>query len=159
MWFLGSGIPTGLQTISAALTSGTTDDIFSFSGAVTAATDTEVIDFDSINEDAANPTVTLNKAGRTGISFALMYGGGAAPGGTLAAGNSAARSADLGNFYGQACYETTVDSADHTIGWSTLTSDDLAFVAICVSEVLPVSDPTAWINERRTPRRRSMQRW
>jgi len=135
LWFLGAGIPSGAQTVSVDLASATTDDLQGVSTTLTAADNTKVIDFDSISENAANPTVTLQKGDRTGISLCAMYGGGGAPGGTLATGNTLGPTEDLGAFYAQTCRETTVDSADHTIGWSTLTSDDLAFVALCVSEV------------------------
>lgn len=137
LWFLGSGVPTGAQTVSADLASATTDDIHGISWTLTGAANLEVIDSDSISENAADPTRTLQAGGRTKISIAAMYGGGAAPGGTLAAGNTLSHTHDLGAFYSQSCYETTVDNADHTIGWSTLATDDLAFVAIAVSEVLP----------------------
>jgi hypothetical protein len=64
-----------------------------------------------------------------------MYGGAGAPTGTLAAGNTLDHTHDLGNFMSQSCYETTVDASDHTIGWSTLAIEDLAFVAVAISEV------------------------
>lgn len=156
LWFLGTGIPTGLQTISASLASATTDDILSASFVINAASDTQVIDYGSIQEDAANPTVTLRKFGRSGGCIAAMYGGGAAPGGTLATGCTLERTADLGNFMAQTCRETTPNTSDFTIGWSTLTSDDLAFVAICVAEAR--SDVPGLITEKRTARRRTMQR-
>lgn len=141
LWFLGEAIPTGAQTISADLATATTDDIHFISWSVTAADDTEVIDSDGLADNQADPVVTLQKAGRTGWCVAAMYGGGAAPGGTLATGNTASHDHDLTAFYSQSCRETTVDSADHTIGWSTLGTDDLAFVALCVSEVLPPLGP------------------
>lgn len=139
LWFLGSGVPSGVQTVSIDLDSATADDIHFVLWQLSGAADLEVIDFDEINENAANPTVTLQSAGRNKICLAAMYGGGAAPGGTLATENTLDHTFDLGAFYSQTCYESTVDNADHTIGWSTLTSDDLAFVAIAVSEVIPPS--------------------
>jgi len=146
IWFLGSAIPTGTQTISVDLASATTDDIHFVVASMTAAADTEVIDSDGIAENAANPTVTLQKAGRTAGCWAIMYGGGAAPGGTLATGCTLDHTHDLTAFYSQACYETTIGTGDFTIGWSTLGTDDLAFVAVAVSEVSAlVEDPAPYV--------------
>lgn len=135
IWFLGSGVPTGTQTVSIDLTSASTTDIHTVVWELSGADDLEVIDSDEINDNAANPTVTLQAGGRSKIGLCAMYGGGAAPGGTLAAGNTLDHTHDHGAFYSQTCYETTVDNADHTIGWSTLGTDDLAFVAVAISEV------------------------
>lgn len=135
LWFLGSSIPTGTQTISVDLDSATADDIHFVVWELSGSRDLEVIDFDELNENAANPTVTLQSGGRVKISICAMYGGGAAPGGTLATGNTLDHTFDIAAFYSQTCYETTVDNADHTIGWSTLGTDDLALVAIAVAEV------------------------
>lgn len=136
-WFVGSGIPTGTQTITHDLVSAVSDDVHYILWELSGARDLEVIDSDLLEENQANPVVTLNKAGRSAICLCAMYGGGAAPQGTLAAGNTLDHTHDLGAFYSQSCFETTVDTADHAIGWSTLTSDDLAFVAIAIAETIP----------------------
>lgn len=150
IWFLGASIPTSTQTVSIDLTSATTDDFQFIVCSLTAATDTEIIDFDSLSNNVANPTVTLNKGGREGACWAHLYSGAAAPGGTLAADNTLDHTHDFGAFMAQACYETTIDTADHTIGWSTLETDDVAFVAVCVAEALPAPGP-----HRREMRRRN----
>lgn len=136
LWFLGASIPTGNQTVSADLASATTDDIQFVSWSYTAGADCEVIDSDSISENTASPTVLMSAGGREKASVCAMYGGGAAPGGTLATGNTLGPTEDLGAFMAQTCYETTPDNADHTIGWSNLASDDLAFVALAFAEVV-----------------------
>lgn len=136
LWFVGRGFLTGLQTISADLASATTDDIHFVSWSINAVCDCEVIDFDSINDNVANPTVTLQKGGREGICLGALYSGGATPAGAtgIAAGNTAGPNFDMTAFYSDTLTETTVDNADHTIGWTTLGTDDVAFVALCVSE-------------------------
>lgn len=136
LWFLGASIPTGAQTVSVDLASATTDDIHGVCFTLTGGANTEVIDSDGIAENAANPTVTLQKTDRNAQCFAAMYGGGAAPGGTLATGCTAGPDFDLGAFYSQTCRETNSSRTDFTIGWSTLGSDDLAFVACAVAEVI-----------------------
>lgn len=147
LWFLGSGIPTGLQAVSIDQDAASGDNTHAICWTFTADTDTEVIDSDELNEDAANPTVTLSAGGRTKISICHMYGGAAAPGGTLAADNTLGPVFDLGPFYSQSCHETTPDNADHTIGWSTLSSEDLALVAVAISEVAGGTGHTANPND------------
>lgn len=140
---LGGTFTSGAGTLVINLASATGDDIHInvwYRGSDTSA-DLEIIDSDGISENAANPTVTLQKSGRSGSCVCQMYGGGAAPGGTLAAGNTLDGNVDHTAFYSQACHETTIDTADHTIGWSTLATDDLAFVACCVAEIVPFIKP------------------
>ncbi|HEX7098955.1 MAG TPA: hypothetical protein VF377_06915 [Acidimicrobiia bacterium] len=134
VWFLGEDVPSGAQTVSADLTAASTTDVAFTVIALDGATDLDVTEFRFLQEDQSNPTVTLQPYGRTKISLAGMYGGGAAPGGTLATGNTLAQTHDFGSFYSQVCYETTPDDEAHTVGWSSLQSDDLAFVAIAVAE-------------------------
>lgn len=136
IWFLGSGVPAGTQTVSADLTSASGTDVHFVVWELSGADDLEIVDSDLINDNVANPTVTLSASGRNKISLCAMYGGGAAPGGTLATGNTLDHTHDLGAFYSQTCYETTVSNANHTIGWSSLGTDDVALVAIAVSEVV-----------------------
>ena len=150
LWFLGAGIPSGTQTVSVDLDSATGDDIHFVVWELSGGADLEVIDSDELNNNAANPTVTLQSGGRTKISLCAMYGGGAAPGGTLATGNTIGHTHDLGAFYSQTCSETTVDNANHTTGWSTLGTDDLALVAIAVSEKEPITGTLAVTNANDT---------
>ena len=79
LWFLGAGIPSGAQTVSVDLASGTTDDIHFVSMGMTASHNCEVVDFDEINDNVANPSVTLQYSGRTALAVAALYGGGASP--------------------------------------------------------------------------------
>jgi len=158
LWFLGAGIPTGAQTISAALSIATTDDIHGISFSLTALTNTEVVSSGSINEDAANPTITLAKNGRVAWGTAAMYGGAAAPGGTLATGNTLGPTSDLGAFYSQTCRETTPDATNRAIGWSTLAADDLAFVALNVSEIVAVTSIPDILKAPRLPGGRDVGR-
>lgn len=135
IWFLGAAIPTGNQTVSADLASATTDDIHFMSMSVTAAADTEVIDSDLLQENAADPSVTLQYGGRTALAFAALYGGGAAPTSfTPNANCGTVDDHDLGAFYAEVIRQTTAGSADFAIG-GTAASDDLAYVALAVSEV------------------------
>src|SRR5574338_311067 len=63
LYFLGSGIPTGTQTVSIDLTSATTTDIQFTCVTLTANADTAMIDSDQASENQANPSVTLQYGG------------------------------------------------------------------------------------------------
>lgn len=142
LWFLGSGIPTGLQTISVNLASGTTDDLHIVVMSVTANADTEIVDFDSLSNNVANPSVTLQYGGRTCLSIAALYGGGAD--GTAFTPNANCTTIhdhDLGAFFSEVIRQTTPGSADFAIG-GTASSDDVAYVAMAISEVVSVTTVT-----------------
>jgi hypothetical protein len=141
LWFLGSGVPTGTQTVSADLASATTDDIHFVSITLDAADDLEVVSKGGINENAANPSVTLAYAGRTCMSFAAFYGGGASPAAFTENANCT-RVADfaIAAFYSVVLRQTTAGSTDFAIG-GTASSDDVAFAAIAVSEVQKITPP------------------
>ncbi len=133
LWFLGSGVPTGTQTVSADLTSATTDDIEFVCITFTSSGDTYVIDSDSVSADQANPSVTLQYQGRTAIAVGALYGGGAAPSSFTPNGNcTEVASEDLGAFYAFVLRQTTPGTADFAIG-GTSSSDDVAFVALAAT--------------------------
>src|SRR5690348_8643133 len=75
IYFLGSSVPTGTQTVSVDLTSGTTTDIFGVSYTLDGAGDLEVVGRGGVNENAANPSVTLGYGGRTCMAFSVLYSG------------------------------------------------------------------------------------
>ena len=135
IWFLGSSVPQGTQT--ASYTPGaTTDDIHAVCSTWLGAADIEIIDFDSISENVANPSVTLQYGGRSAMAFAALYGGGTGPAAFTANANcTAGLGEDLGAFYSQVMRQTTAGTADFAIG-GTAATDDVAFVAIAMSEVL-----------------------
>jgi len=135
LWFLGTGVPQGTQTVSYTPGS-TTDDIHAVVITLTGADDLEVVDQDGISENAANPSVTLQYGGRTCIAIAALYGGGVAPSSFTPNGNcTSVHDHDLGAFYSVVIRQTTPGSADFAIG-GTASSDDVAYSAIAVSEVV-----------------------
>lgn len=138
LWFLGTGIPTGNQTVSVDLASATTDDIEFVSMSFTAEMDTQIVDSDGIAENATNPSVTLQYTGRTCLAVAALYGGGAAPSSFTPNGNcTAVQSEDLGAFYASVIRQTTPGTSDFAIG-GTASGDDVAYVAAAISETLGV---------------------
>jgi hypothetical protein len=134
LWFLGTGIPTGAQTVSANLASGTTDDIHFVCMSFIAARDCEVIDFDSINGDVADPSVTLQRGTRSCWSVAALYGGNSAPSAfTPNANCTTVHDFDLGNFYSEVIRSTSSGTGDFVIG-GTAVSDDVAYAALAFAE-------------------------
>lgn len=141
LFFLGSGIPTGAQTVSVDLTSATTDDIEFVSLSYTAAADCAVESVSSIDGDVANPSVFLPANGKSCIAVCALYSGGAnVPVGTLLTGMSRVHDHDLGAFVATVDRQTSPSSSDFTIGY-TLATDDVALAALNFAEVpAPVSD-------------------
>lgn len=136
LWFLGSGIPTGTQTVSVDLTSATGDDfhfvILDFEG----DEDMEVVDFDSVNENATNPSVTLQYPDdRTCIAVAALYGGGADGSAfTPSTGNETVHDHDLGAFYSEVIRQTRASTGGTWAIGGTSAADDVAFVALALAE-------------------------
>lgn len=142
LWFLGAGVPQGTQTVSYT-PGATTDDIHAVCITLKGADDLEVIAVDGIDNNVANPSVTLNYAGRTCMAFAALYGGGADGGSfTPNANCTTLHDEDLGNFYSEVICQTTAGSADFAIG-GTSSTDDVAFAAMAVTEVVAGFTATA----------------
>lgn len=134
MWFVGSGLPAaGSQTVSVDMSTASLADfpywVFQLSG----GGDLEVVDSDIVQEDAANPSVTLSYGGRRCITVGGIYHGTTAtptPNGNMTAGDTY----DFTNRGGRIDYQTTPGTSDFTFGY-TSSSDDVAMVAACFSEV------------------------
>lgn len=149
IWFLGSGIPQGTQTVSYT-PGATTDDFHAVCITLLAARDTETIDNDGISENVANPSVTLQYNGREAMAFAALYGGGAD--GTAFTPNANCTTLhdhDLGAFYSEIIAQTTAGTADFAIG-GTSGTDDVAFAAIAVAEI-GVMVGTRWVGLDQRP--------
>jgi len=148
LWFLGASVPQGAQTVSVTC-GATTDDFHFVAITLLAATNLEVVDSDGIDNNVANPSVTLQYAGRSCMSFAALYGGGA-DGGSFApnANCTTVHDHDLGAFYSEIIRQTTAGTADFAIG-GTSGTDDVAFAAMAVSEALRRAQ-TSWA-ELETP--------
>lgn len=136
IWFLGTGVPSGTQDVVASFSSNF--DLLKFQ-AVTLVTDdgsdTEVLDSDLLQEDQADPSVTLTYSGRVGIAFAALYGGGIAPTSfTPNANCTAMDEEDFGSTYAKFIRQTTPGTSDFAIG-GTAALDDVAYVAAAFAKV------------------------
>lgn len=138
-WFLGAGVPQGTQTVSYT-PGATTDDIHAVCITLLADGDLAVVDSDGVNDNVANPSVTLQYNGRTCMAFGALYGGGAAPTDfTPNANCTTVIDEDLGAFYSEIIRQTTAGSTDFAIG-GTSGTDDVAFAAVAVSEKVVGAD-------------------
>lgn len=136
-YFLGSGIPTGAQTVQVSVNGDGFSAYRASAFTVTANGNTEVVDSDgTINSDSvANPSVTLSLTGRTcWCAIGFMSGQGAVTGVTELSNWTATNENDFGALVGGAYRYNTVSTADVTAGW-TQTADDAAAVAVAIAEV------------------------
>jgi len=149
-YFWGSGIPTGVQTITVDLTSGTTTDIFGAAYSLDGAANLMVIDSDTRdNNAAADPTIlTLQYAGRSSMAFAVCYSGVTANTTlTVHATSTKDSTTDLaGNFTCGVQHQTTAGTADYSIQWGGVGVDDLAFATLAVTEVIAIPGPLAMMS-------------
>ena len=141
IYFLGSNIPTGNQTVSVTVSSGT-DAKTAWCITATAARNTQVSADSGIDENATNPSVTLGThSSFQGLVASVFYSGLAAPDdATIAAGSgftkltgSAAGGRDFGT--SAACAEYQILTGANAVANWTAAADDVAMSAIAIDEV------------------------
>lgn len=145
LYFLGSGIPTGAQTVSINRNEALTEiHAVAFTG--TALRDCEIIMVDSLIANAANganPQLTLLPAGREALSIAVILSGRAAEADLVEiTGVTRVHSHDHGGQVGVTARSSSVSTSDFTIGWTAL-GDQLAMIAANIAEVpdTPTTEP------------------
>jgi hypothetical protein len=132
-YFLGSGIPTGAQTVSITHSATATLKIATVNS-MTAAANTAVEVSNVIQADTANPQLALNSA-VSALRYVGVYSGAVGPTSlTLLGGMTAVHSHDFGAFCSRVDRETTASSGSFTIGY-TAASDDVGMVAVAIREV------------------------
>lgn len=140
-YFLGSGIPTGAQTVSVAYDDSNSAFKVCVAVTVTASSNTEVIDFDTLEGIAANPGVTLDSASRTAIRLLGMFSGrqdtSIDPGTGLTEMFAMNAEGGISRSY-QAARETTPSSGATALSF-TATSDDIALVGVALGEIAATS--------------------
>jgi len=135
-WFLGSGVPTGPQSVVVTRTNNTTVS-YSTCMTVTAAADTEVPTAPVLFQENGTFTVRAVDDGSPGANsqrYAQGYSGGAS---VLVAGTGSTvlGSIDFGAYTETTVRETTPGQGSRNVGFSYATSDDRAAVHLAVSEV------------------------
>lgn len=146
-WFLGSGIPTGAQTVFVGVGgAGGTKGARCYS--LTAETDLEIVDIGIISSDsAANPGVTLALGGRTAwAAIAFLSGQDAVSGVAPVADWTADEEIDVGVMTAGWYHYDTVGSTDVVAEW-TQTADDAIAIAVAVG-LVDVPDGSLLLRER-----------
>jgi hypothetical protein len=136
LWFLKNP-PSGTQPFVITLTSATTTDFFFVGMALTSSFGLEVVDFDSLSGDLANPSVILSDpSGRPGISFATLFSGhdGSTSHAVLAGWGTMANH-DYGTETVRVARQNARSTGDHPAGF-TATIEDTALVALRVAETV-----------------------
>lgn len=135
-YFLGSGLPTGAQTVSVTHNASSGDTRWIAAITVTAADDTEIIAADTIIDNAAtDPTFTFDTGSRSALRFlAAASGEGAA--GSIAGitGSTAVESIDTGARGAYIIRADAAASGSSTVG-ATAATEDVAVVGLAVAEV------------------------
>jgi hypothetical protein len=142
-YFLGTGIPTGTQSVSVSKSNATTLIHVVCCSVVAGGNDTEIVDEGGANGDAgnaANPSVALTYSGRSCMSFVGHYNAANAPG-SLAefTGQTLVHDHDHGNFCTKVSRRTNVENTDQTLGHTTV-SNSYAIVAIAIAEVVTATE-------------------
>lgn len=139
IWFLGSGIPTGAQTVHVVpggASLGTT--IVAVAATITATTDTEIVASGIVQDNVADPGVTLDSGSSLAIRYAVLTSGNRATAPTVFAGQTAGPGAqfaiNVDTDRWATTYQTSAASGVFRIGW-TLTTDDVAMCAVAIREI------------------------
>jgi hypothetical protein len=134
LYFLGSGIPTGVQTVSINHTAGSGVKIATCC-TVTAAADTEIAAAGVISEDATNPQIALDSGADSALRYCVINSGHGVVGNVAPlSGMSAVSDIDHGSRIVRVDRQTTAGSGSFTIGY-TATIEDVAMCAAAIKEV------------------------
>lgn len=134
IYWRGDSIPTGTQTVSMDLTTGTADDIQVVVFGLTGSANIEVIDTDVVQENTSNPSVTMSYAGRTCVTIsAFYYGGSVAP--TPNANMTNLHTHDFTAQFGSVDMQTTPGTTDFVCSYTA--NDDTGLAVASFTEVLP----------------------
>ncbi len=135
IYFLGSGVSGGAQTLSVDKTAAVATWVNCVT--ITAASDVEVIVDEGIDEDVDDPQVTLAFGGREAMSFGILYSGMESIGNIqdLADQTRLSNRAFAGTNLSVSSRLTNVQTADDTFGWNTDITEDVALSALAISEV------------------------
>lgn len=144
LFFLGSGVPTGSNTLRVDLTSNGSNWFGISVMAIVANDDTEVIDTDSgVSAAATNPAFTLSHSGRHAIDY---MAGGVGANSTVTSGvdddSRYAGGYDPGNATMTSMRSRYPGTSDFTIGIK-MANEDYGLVAAAIAQVVGGSPGTA----------------
>jgi hypothetical protein len=141
-WFLGSGVPTGAQTVTVTRTNNAAS-IYAVCVTVTASTDTETYGVTLLEEDQAlaEQSITDGSPGTNSMRYAGVNSGlSSVP--TTGANSTALASIDYGTRCDAVVRETTSGQGARSVGF-TDSLDDVAAVLLAIREVVSVTNATA----------------
>lgn len=132
VYFLGTGIPTGAQTVSVTVSGS--NDKWAACETFTAPFDTQVGDFGIAEESQADPSVALSTTGPS-FGVAVLTSGSNAPGDNVPnAGYTESNNHDFALLTASMIHADAQDAdGTFTIGWTSLT-DDVAMVALAIEQ-------------------------
>lgn len=133
IYFLGTGIPTGVQTVSITHSgSAALKDVVSLT--VTATGDTSIADADKAEGDIQNPQVTLDSGADVALRYCILFSGNVnVPVNLVVLANmSAVESGDEGALGYRADRETTKNSGAVVIGYTGNLAEDTALSAVAI---------------------------
>jgi hypothetical protein len=134
-WFIGSGMTTGTQTITAARTNNT-DPGYMIAISVTAGGDTQAISCAAINNNAAlsEQSIDDGSPGVNSVRYGAVYYGLPVAGNLTAVANSTlVQDASSASQSGAAARETTAGQGARSVGFAGA-SDDQASVRLAIKE-------------------------
>jgi hypothetical protein len=138
IFFLGSGIPTGAQTVTATFSNDVNANLRLRSYSVTAAADTEVVDFDAVSSGSlANPSVSLDNPSARECYVVAGLGSGHGDVTSHAAGTdyTSDNTADPGLATSRWEHITTPSTSDPIVVDFTQAAEDVVLVALAIAEV------------------------
>lgn len=133
-YFLGSGIPSGAQTVDVNVSGAASKRAVAYT--LTANADTEIVDSDGTitSNSQSNPSATLSLSSRTSWGGIAFHSGQNAVSGTTPLGSW---TGDLEHDFGPQVagwYRfNTIGTSDVTAGW-TQTAEDAVMIGVAVSE-------------------------
>jgi hypothetical protein len=132
-WFLGSGIPTGAQSVVVSRSGGS---CYATAVTVTAGADTETHGVVLLQEDGtlSEQSVTDGSTGVDSVRFAAaIWGDGAVP--VVGANSTLLQSIDVGTRTARTVRETTAGQGSRSVGFTEASPFDRAAVHLAVREV------------------------
>lgn len=132
-WFLGSGVPTGAQTVTVTRTSNA-NTMYAVSVTLIGSANLSVVGTTLFQEDGAlaEASISDGSPGTNSLRLAAGYTGNANPP-TASSSSTLAQSIDLGSFGCAVAYETTPGQGARNVGL-VVASDDRAAVYLAVRE-------------------------
>lgn len=134
LYFLGSNIPTGAQTVSVT-NSASTDEKWCAVATITASLDTKLVGEVLLQEDGTLAEQSVDSGASTGQRYALCFSGITTPP-AVGSNTTSLQTMDRASGTDSAAFarETNAGSGSRSVGFSDGTTDDRACVHVAVIE-------------------------